>query len=157
MNALADSINAKAGTTGKKNLDQLKTTVDNIPTGGSDIAQKVNVVFGVTAEEVPAGYTIVYSATNTGYMPDACLRIVSNSETILNEEMNTSGSVTAPVNTAQIQIYRTTYSISDMDINTATLGGAAITMIEDAENNMYYADVTFPFATALIISVNAYD
>ena len=37
MNALADSINEKAGTTGAKNLDDLKTTVDSIETGGADV------------------------------------------------------------------------------------------------------------------------
>ncbi len=35
MNALADAINAKAGTTGAKDLDGMKSAVEAIPTGGS--------------------------------------------------------------------------------------------------------------------------
>ena len=33
MNALADSINTKAGTSGKKTISQMKTAVDGISTG----------------------------------------------------------------------------------------------------------------------------
>lgn len=44
MNALANSINEKAGSTGAKTISQLKTAVDSIVTGGTEVIANPTLV-----------------------------------------------------------------------------------------------------------------
>jgi len=82
MDALADAINAKSGSTGAKNLDALRTTVENIsvvdegaiaPEYDETVAYQIGILFSYagklyyTIKSAPAGT----SPTNTTYFREA--------------------------------------------------------------------------------------
>ena len=67
MTALATSINTKAGTTGAKDLDALKTAVDSIDTGGGAQVEPLSVTENgtCTAQTGKAYSPVTVNVANT--------------------------------------------------------------------------------------------
>lgn len=91
MNALANSINIKAGTTGSKSLTQLKTAVDSISTGGS--FTEYSITTSVTNGTYVGASTII---ADTSYVSaTATITITASSGYSLPSSVTVSGATSS--------------------------------------------------------------
>ena len=113
MNALADAINEKAGTTGKKDLDELKDAVDGISVGGDQPTLFAPIVttgtnsaswendsrnggFNVTITATVDGVTVTSPLTITEAMDGKTLVVTASAENFLDAVSQATLTYVAP-------------------------------------------------------------